>query len=84
MLERFGPGAIEHDVRRFFHDQPSQTDWIFHMFHTGDRAGLECFTLHDRSVHFVRASACEIRAFAGIKMPIVFEHAHSGFRSVET
>ena len=71
-------------MRRFFHDQSSETHWIFHMFHTGYCSSFERFPIHDRSVHFVRAGARKHRAFAGIEMGIIFEHAHGSFRRVET
>ena len=54
------------------------------MFQTRDRTGLERIPVHDGRVQFVRASACEDRAFASVEMRIVFQEAHGGFGRIET
>jgi len=82
--ERFCALAIHHDVPGFFHHQPGKSDGVFDMFQRSDCAGSEGFPVHNSSIHLVGSGACEHGAPACIKMRIVFERSHCGFRRVET
>ena len=77
------PAADQKHVFGFFHDRSREGDRIADMFNAGDGTGTARFSIHDGGIHFIRASACKNRAFAGIKMRIVFQHAHRRFDRVQ-
>src|SRR5207302_1965530 len=57
---------------------------FFDVLNVADRAGFECFAVHDRGIHLVDAGCAEDRPFASVEKRIVFECAHGGFGRVET
>ena len=82
--ERFRAFAIHHDVSRFFHDQARESYRVLDVLQRADRARFQRLPIHDRRVQLVRPGAGKDRAFAGIEMRIVLEHAHGRFGRVET
>ena len=48
-----------------------------------NRAGFECFAVHDCSIHFVDSGGGKDRAFAGVEIGIVLEGAHRRFSRVQ-
>ena len=73
----------QHHLLRFPHDGARQDDRIADMFDAGDRTGAQGFSIHDRGIHFVCASAGKDRAFAGIEMRIILQHLDRNFDRIE-
>ena len=84
LRERLGAFAVEHDVRRFFHDQSRETDRVADMLHARDRAGLKRLAVHDRRIEFVRSFVRKDGAFAGVEKRVVLEHLDRGLDRIET
>ena len=82
--EFLGATPDHHHMLRLLHHGARQDNWIADMLDAGDRTRAQGFPIHDAGVHFIGAGAGKDRAFAGIEMRIILQHADCGFDRVET